>query len=79
MLSQEEKHTFGWIGRPPQEVIDGPPEITRRWKELASRARRVAKMRHSAQKVELAKKVEADYHLLVEWARNTAADRRSDG
>lgn len=78
MLSKEEKKKHGWLGRCPQEIIEGPPELTRRWKELSARAKSVAAMRHSPKKVELAKQIEKDYHLLLDWARNEAQDRRSD-
>jgi len=54
----DERGSFGWIGRMPQEIIDGPREFIIRWKVLAEDARKVACLPNNAAKVGKARRIE---------------------
>jgi hypothetical protein len=69
MISDSEKASFGFLGKIPDEVINGNRDIVSRYKKLAERAKRVAWMQPTVRKVELAKKVERDYYALIADAR----------
>lgn len=69
-VTDKERASFGFLGAPPPEIWNANREVTKRYKDLCIRARKVAKMKPSQRKLDLAKKIEEDYKALVQWARN---------
>lgn len=78
-MTPEEKKSFGWLGKPPPELWLASGHVLREWKKLAKEAGRVATMRYSAKKVELAKAIERRRNDLIEMAiaqvRSTNVER----
>jgi hypothetical protein len=68
-MDERERRSFGWLGQPPTEVFRAPRWLFERWLKLAKEAERVAMMRFSSRKVELAKRVEARRGEIIAMAR----------
>ena len=77
MLTPEEKASFGWLGRIPQDVIDAGPSITAEWKRLVASAGKVTRMRRGPEKTQAAKEVETLYHDLIRRAAEQLRGARS--
>lgn len=64
---------FGFLGKPPMEIVNGPISIVRRYRELADRAGKVARLSripHRRDEWEReAKRIEHEYQELVQEAR----------
>jgi hypothetical protein len=82
MITDDERKSFGWLGRIPPEIVDASRDIVEKWKLLASDAKQVAKMQQSQKKIERAKAIERRYYDLLEYARHAKrqdTEGRSDG
>ncbi len=67
-VTSRERQSFGWLGRIPPEIVNGPREVSAKYKKLAHRARIVANMPNTPAKVRKAKAIERQYYDLVERA-----------
>lgn len=68
-MTPEEKATWGWLGEPPRDVLEGSLYIVRQWKKLVSDARSVARMSIGNQKVRAAKDIERRRMHLIAIAK----------
>lgn len=69
MVTEEERKTFGWLGRIPPEIINAPREVSNAYKALAKEAKAVARMYPNQKKVDMAKQVETKYYDLLRRAK----------
>lgn len=61
---EEEKRIWGWLGRPPKEVLEFR-ETSSRWLALSKEAKRVVGMRKGEARTEAAKKVESERNAII--------------
>lgn len=70
-MTNDERTRFGFLGKPPPEIVNAPIAITRRW--LALKAKAVAKISlkqsRQAEWEAKAKEIEHEYQDLVAEAR----------
>lgn len=71
-MSKEERSLFGWLGKPPPEIVNGPISVTRKWCALSERAGQVAKISlkpsRKAEWEAKAREIEHEYRELVNEA-----------
>ena len=53
-----EREAWGWLGKPPDSVIKQRGDIWEQWIHLSKRAKAVASMRYSKEKVRAAKEID---------------------
>jgi hypothetical protein len=78
VLTPEEKASFGWLGRIPQDVLDAGPSITAEWKRLVASAGKVTRMRKGPERTQAAKEIETLYHDLTRRAAMQVRGRKEN-
>lgn len=72
-MTNDERARFGFLGKPPPEIVNAPIAITRRWLALSEKAKAVAKISlkqsRQAEWEAKAKEIEHEYQDLVAEAR----------
>lgn len=74
-MTPQEKAAYGFLGKPPDELLRCSKETVLLWKKLATRATLVAKSSYSQRKVEDAKKIERERNALIELIKREAQCR----
>lgn len=71
---EEEKRIWGWLGRPPKDVL-AFRETVARWRNLAVKAELVVKMPKGQRRTDAAKGIEAVREDIISEAKARAAER----
>lgn len=74
-MDAEEKAAWGWLGRPPQSIVDASQGIVRQWKEMEREAYKVARMKRGSRKTDAAKDIEYRRAALIQMAENEQNER----
>lgn len=65
-----ERSIYGWLGKMPEELVDAPPDLIKRWKTLSKGAKAVAEKRFSPRKVDEAKAIERERAAIIQEAKD---------
>lgn len=72
---EEERTIYGWLGKPPVELLQGSPSLIRRWKALNKRAAGVVRMPMTGSGLEERKIIARERAALIEQAMIEARER----
>ena len=71
-MDKDELDAWGWIGRPPQVIVDASRNIVSQWKKLERAAHRVARMRNGPRKKDAAIDIAYQRSALIQMAEKEA-------
>lgn len=72
MVSEAEKRSYGWLGKPPPELWDASYIFVRKWKNLERRCREVARMWNGTARAKAALDIERERRQLVQDIKREA-------
>lgn len=77
MVSPAERKSYGWLGKPPDELWEASKHFQDKWKKLNRLCKYVAKMWDRERRLDYAKEIELERELLVRDIKREARSKKT--